>query len=218
MAPSSRAETLRTIIEAERAGAPFLIVEPAEGQTIVHRLRAETVLIGRASRCDVVVADGRVSRGHLRIQPRPGGWVVDDDGLARNGTWVNGHRLIGPRRLTDKDVVTLGASTLTFRAPRPETLVDSTIVDAGLLSSIRMTPAQRRVLVALSRPCIGDGFAAPATNHVIAEELFLSIDTVKAHLRALFEQFAIGDLPNNAKRARLVETALNLGVLNESDY
>jgi hypothetical protein len=154
----------------------------------------------------------------LKIEHLPGGWVADDDGIARNGTRINGRRLMGPRRLADRDVIALGGSTLTFRIPKAETLVGSTIVDAGLLGTIRMTPAQRRVLVALSRPCRGEGFAAPATNQTIAAELFLSVDTVKSHLRSLFEQFSIGDLPNNAKRARLVETALNLGVLHDSDF
>jgi pSer/pThr/pTyr-binding forkhead associated (FHA) protein len=218
MSAPSRPAALRQIIEAERAGEPFLVVEPPDGSARVYPLDGPAVLVGRASRCDLVIDDGRVSRSHLKIQQLPGGWVVDDDGMARNGTRVNGRRLIGPRRLADKDVVMLGGSTLTFRAPKAETLVDSTIVDAGLLGSLRMTPAQRRVLIALSRPCSREAIAAPATNQQIAAELFLSVDTVKSHLRALFEQFSIEDLPNNAKRAKLVETALNLGVLNESDF
>jgi pSer/pThr/pTyr-binding forkhead associated (FHA) protein len=214
----SYAELLRQVNEAERAGGAFLIVEPADAPPTVHPLDEGPVLVGRASRCDVVIADGRVSRMHLKLERLPGGWVADDDGIARNGTRVNGRRLMGRRRLADRDVIVLGGSTLTFRVPKAETLVGSTIVDAGLLGTIRMTPAQRRVLVALSRPCRGEGFAAPATNQTIASELFLSVETVKSHLRSLFEQFSIGELPNNAKRARLVETALNLGVLHDSDF
>lgn len=213
----SHAVLLQQINSAERAGGAFLVVEAA-GNATVHPLDAPLIVVGRASRCDLVLLDGRVSRTHLRIQQLPGGWVVDDDGMATNGTRVNGRRLMGPRRLTDRDVILLGQSKMTFRLPRAETLVDSTIVEAGLLDAVKMTPAQRRVLVALARPCRGEAFAAPATNQLIAEELFLSVETVKTHLRSLFEQFSIGDLPNNAKRARLVETALNLGVLHDSDF
>lgn len=74
------------------------------------------------------------------------------------------------------------------------------------------------MLVALCRPYAdADAFAAPATNQEIADELFLSVDTVKSHLRALFEKFALGDLPPNRKRAALVERALTLGIVSERD-
>jgi hypothetical protein len=36
---------------------------------------------------------------------------------------------------------------------------------------------------------------------------FLSVDAVKSHPRALFEKFAIGDVPQNRKRALLAERA-----------
>ena len=53
-----------------------------------------------------------------------------------------------------------------------------------------VSPAQRRVLVALCRPYKdGADFATPATNSEIGAELHLSVDAVKTHLRALFEKF-----------------------------
>jgi hypothetical protein len=82
----------------------------------------------------------------------------------------------------------------------------------------RITDAHRRVLVALCRPYAdGDAFASPATNQQIADELFLSVDTVKSHLRALFDKFALGDLPQNRKRAALVERVLTLGIVSERE-
>jgi len=53
----------------------------------------------------------------------------------------------------------------------------------------------------------------PATNQQIADELFVSVDAIKTHLRALFAKFGIEDLPQNQKRVRLVELALKTGVL-----
>ena len=47
--------------------------------------------------------------------------------------------------------------------------------------------------------------------------MFLSVDSVKGHLRALFEKFGIGDLPQNQKRVRLVELALRQGVISVRD-
>ena len=51
-------------------------------------------------------------------------------------------------------------------------------------------------------------YATPATNKQIADEVFLSVDAVKGHLRTLFERFELGDLPQNQKRLRLVELTM----------
>jgi DNA-binding CsgD family transcriptional regulator len=60
-------------------------------------------------------------------------------------------------------------------------------------------------------------FATPATNKEIAEEVFLSVDAVKAHLRSLFERFGLENLPQNQKRARLAATALLQGIVTARD-
>ena len=85
-------------------------------------------------------------------------------------------------------------------------------------STITLTDTQRKILIALSRPFReGSHYATPATNQQIADEVFLSLDSVKGHLRALFEKFGIGDLPQNQKRVRLVELALRHGVISVRD-
>jgi DNA-binding NarL/FixJ family response regulator len=74
------------------------------------------------------------------------------------------------------------------------------------------------VLVALCRPFKeGAAFATPATNQEIADELTLSVDAVKTHLRALFEKFGVGALPQNQKRVALVERALQSGLVSERE-
>jgi DNA-binding NarL/FixJ family response regulator len=81
----------------------------------------------------------------------------------------------------------------------------------------QISDAQRRVLLALCRPYKEGGFAAPASNKQIADELFIGIDAVKTHMRALFYAFGVGHLPQNQKRARLVERAFRTGVVSERD-
>jgi predicted ArsR family transcriptional regulator len=82
-----------------------------------------------------------------------------------------------------------------------------------------LSRAQRRVLIALCRPFRGDPpYAVPATNQAIAEELFLSVHSVKSHLRTLFHKFGIEGLPQNQKRARLVALALHSGLVSERDF
>ena len=66
------------------------------------------------------------------------------------------------------------------------------------------------MLEALCRPLSGPGYAAPASNQQIAEELVLSVETVKGTLKALFERFGLEELPQNQKRAALAARALPL--------
>jgi hypothetical protein len=88
--------------------------------------------------------------------------------------------------------------------------------DLPTLSSL--TGSQRAVLIALCRPFKHGGtYAVPTPNQRIAAELFLSQDAVKTHLRALFAKFDVEDLPQNQKRLRLVERALQSGVVRDHD-
>ena len=45
-----------------------------------------------------------------------------------------------------------------------------------------------------------------------------SVDAVKAHLRALFDRFGLGDLPQNEKRSRLAARVLADGILTPRDF
>ena len=81
-----------------------------------------------------------------------------------------------------------------------------------------LTETQRKILVALCRPYkSGEAYATPASNNQSASEVFLGLDAVKNHLRVLFQRFEIGDLPQNQKRARLVECAFQWGLVSERD-
>jgi DNA-binding NarL/FixJ family response regulator len=144
-------------------------------------------------------------------------WTIADDGLSRNGTYVNGRRIAGRRRLCDGDVIRFGATEATFRVPLADTLAETKLpVAAHPVPTL--TPAQRRVLLALARPFDGATEHAVATsNRQIADELVVSVDAVKANLRALFDKFDVGDLPQNRKRARLVELAFSSGVISRRD-
>jgi hypothetical protein len=79
-------------------------------------------------------------------------------------------------------------------------------------NDVRLTDTQLGILAALCRPLVGGNhLATPATNQEIAAEVFLSVDAVKGHLRTLYRKFGIEDLPQNQKRARLVELAIEGG-------
>ena len=181
-------------------------------------LRTGLVTIGRGSSADVVIdGDQLVSRLHSTLERAAGVWTIVDNGLSRNGTFVNGRRVAGRVRLHDRDQIRVGATVLTFCAPA-ELDGLQTLVGDPLPTAARLTTAQRSVLVALCRPYRDDWhYATPSTNQQIAAELSLSLDTVKTHLRILFHKFGIDHLPQNRKRACLVEMALQFGLVSAHD-
>jgi pSer/pThr/pTyr-binding forkhead associated (FHA) protein len=210
----------KTRFEAERAGRPFLLYRNGDDsqQLFVFEPDVAQASVGRRGSSDLVLDwDDQVSRLHAQFDRVEEDWTVVDDGLSRNGTFVNGERLSGRRRLTDGDTVRFGATTMTFRSPRVDEQA-GTAIAGDIPTAVDLSTTQQRVLVALCRPYKdGTAFASPATNQQIAEELFLSVDAVKTHLRVLFAKFGIEKLPQNQKRIRLVERAFYVGVISERD-
>ncbi len=84
-------------------------------------------------------------------------------------------------------------------------------------NDVRLTDTQLGILAALCRPiAAGNRYATPATDQEVAEEVFLSVDAVKGHLRALYRKFGIEDLPDDQRRARLVELAIEGGCVEST--
>ena len=104
-------------------------------------------------------------------------WTVVDDGLSRNGTYLNGNRVTSRQRLGDGDVLDVGGVAIAFRSPAGESVSRPTVTALGPHIGELLTPAQRRVLVALCRPFKDSTYATPATNQQIADELVVSAST-----------------------------------------
>jgi pSer/pThr/pTyr-binding forkhead associated (FHA) protein len=214
------ATELKAQIELERRGVPFLMYRTGDGeQRLVELTPARSPLtIGRRPEAGVSLAwDTEVSRLHSTIEQVGSDWVLVDDGLSRNGSFVNGTRVIGRHRLEDGDRLCFGETVVLFRCPGEGDSGTTGPLPAGA-STMPLTPTQRRVLIALCRPVNESAFATPATNREIAEEVFLSVDAVKAHLRTLFERFGLEGLPQNQKRARLAASVLVTGLLSQRDF
>lgn len=211
---------LKERLAAERSGLPFLAYRDDAGKQVVLILEPdrERVTLGRAPGTDVCVSwDSEVSRLHAELLPVGGDWTVVDDGLSRNGTFLNGERLQGRRRLEHGDEVRLGATVVTFNAPGSPRASETSMAGEQP-DSASLTPTQRKVLIALCRPfASGKPTATPATNKQIAEELFLSVDAVKKQLRTLFAKLGVEDIAQNRKRAVLVERAFQTGAVTKRD-
>jgi pSer/pThr/pTyr-binding forkhead associated (FHA) protein len=205
-------------LAAARTQRAFLIFrDDRRQQRIVTLDSARELTFGRSPGVDVVLEwDPMVSRVHALLECIGGTWMVSDDRLSSNGTFCNGERVRGRRRLSDGDTLRVGETAILFRAESGSS--QNSTVKAPAVRSAKLSDTQRRVLIALCRPYLGDSsFALPATNQDIAAELSLSVDAVKAHLRVLFEKFGIEHLAQNQKRGRLVELAFHTGAITERD-
>jgi FHA domain-containing protein len=207
---------LKQRLEAERRGAPFLVYFDGAGHQVLHELTGPAT-VGRGADCDVALGwDREVSRLHAQLERVGAHWVLADDGLSRNGSFVNGERVVGRRTLREGDRLVFGDTPVIYRAPA-DAGASSTINVATSPAAVNLTPTQKQILVALCRPVRDSAFATPLTNKEIAEEVSLSVDAVKAHLRTLFERFGLEDLPQNQKRARLAAIALLQGIVTQRD-
>lgn len=216
---SATPRELQARIAAERLGTPFLVYRDSSGAQAIVALEeaGDRLTIGRREGNDIALGwDTEVSRVHAALERIGPDWLIADDGLSHNGTWVNGTRVTGQRRLRDGDVIAVGATMLAFVAPAADESQPTATAPRPHVGS-SLTPAQRRVVLALCRPYARGPYAAPATNREIADELVVSVDAVKATLRALFVLFGVDDLPQNRKRAALAEAALRSGAVARRD-
>ena len=210
-------QELRERIAAERAGDAFLLYRDGNGAQVILPLDGDRVTIGRRPANAVALDwDSEVSRVHAELERAGDDWILVDDGLSHNGTHVGGQRVNGRRRLRDGDVISVGTTTIAFCAAVREASTP-TVTSLGPHVSELLTPAQRRVLVALCRPFRDGGYATPATNQQIADELVVTVDAVKSNLRPLFAAFGVDDLPQNQKRASLAMKALRSGVVSRRE-
>jgi len=113
---------------------------PVSGQPI--DVVKDQAVVGRDPSCEIVVADGSVSRRHARLERRSGLWWVVDQGSA-NGTYLNSLR-IAEQALKNGQELRFGA--LAFRVDLkddPEATVATPIVkdDSATLMAAPELPA-----------------------------------------------------------------------------
>jgi hypothetical protein len=94
----------------QRPHVPVLALPEADG----------TVTLGRSRDCDCVLAEPSVSRRHAELRHAGGRWLIRDLG-SRNGTRVNGVRLLGEAEVCPGDRVSFGDAGFRLgAAPRTE--------------------------------------------------------------------------------------------------
>jgi DNA-binding CsgD family transcriptional regulator len=175
----------------------------------LRALDGERVTVGTLESNDLVVDGDGVSRVHAAFERFGEAWCVRDLG-SRNGTFVNGERIIGERALHSGDEILLGRLRLLFRG------LTRGQPTAAIAQAPPLTPRERDVLVALCRPLLGgDVFTEPASIRAIAAELVVSEAAVKQHLARLYVKFDVGARVQLANAA-VARGAVKLGDLGAS--
>ena len=191
--------------------ASYLEVWKLDGPELVP-LAGDRITIGSHESNEVVLsADRTVSRLHAVLEAFPAGWSLRDMG-SRNGTFVNGQKMVGERVLGPGDEFRIGRTRLVLRGGGHG---EHTATEAAQPPPA-LTRRERDVLVALCRPVLsGDVFTEPASIKAMAAELVVSEAAVKQHLLNLYDKFAIYGVDN--RRLELANQAVRRGAVSIAD-
>jgi pSer/pThr/pTyr-binding forkhead associated (FHA) protein len=75
-------------------------------------IRKDVFLIGRGSKCDLVLPHRSISREHAVITKERGGWFIEDLNSA-NGTWLDSEQ-VGKHKIAGGDIIHISNHGLTF--------------------------------------------------------------------------------------------------------
>lgn len=116
-------------------------------------LREQELTIGRdPASAKLVFNRTDVSRVHARLFAGPEGWWCEDAG-SKNGTFVNGRRLVSPVRLWTGDTIRLGELALAFEdqdRPAPDSLLPTPLAVLPAWPAMALEPRGRAQNAALA--------------------------------------------------------------------
>lgn len=176
-------------------------------------LEGDRVTVGTEDTNRVCLADdGTVSRLHAVVENYGSGWTVRDLG-SRNGTYINGRRVLGEQALHPGDELRVGKTRLIFRDLGASDREGRGTQVLALDPRPDLTRRERDVLQALCRPlATSEPFSQPASMRAIAQELVVTDAAVKQHLLRLYDKFGLADKSEN-RRVRLANEAVARGVI-----
>lgn len=127
---------------------------PASGAPI--EITRDETLVGREPTCEIVVADGSVSRKHAKIERRGAVWMVVDQGSA-NGTFVDS-RKVGEEALHNGQELRFGAVNFKVEIPSDEDF-GATVANVPVLDEDDAATVMHKAPPAIPPP--GGGSRAP---------------------------------------------------------
>jgi hypothetical protein len=176
-------------------------------------LGGDRVTVGAEDSNQVCLADdGTVSRLHAVVENYGAGWAVRDLG-SRNGTYINGRRVLGEQALHPGDELRIGKTRLIFRDQDAPARSGRGTQVLDMDAAPDLTRRERDVLHALCAPlATAAPFSQPASIRAIAKELVVTEAAVKQHLLRLYDKFGLTDRSEN-RRVRLANEAVARGMI-----
>jgi hypothetical protein len=182
----------------------------------VLRREARRLTIGRRACNEIAIEwDQEVSRVHAELVASCNTWFVVDDGLSRNGTYVNEVRILGRRRLVDGDMLRIGCTRMVLSDPHEATWDAPTIVGGELPLMAPVSSQQQEILEALCAPMLVLGpHAAPRSDAAVALATNIALDVVASELDQIARRLGFEASPHEAGRADVAAAALRLGLVD----
>jgi pSer/pThr/pTyr-binding forkhead associated (FHA) protein len=206
-----------TVLQARAEASAFLLYDTVldERKTLDFEPLdgPRDVFIGRADdHNDVTLAWApSVSGTHAKIERAGTVWFLEDLD-SKNGTFVNGERLVDRYRLSDGDVFSLSNEA---NAPRFEFNYAAQLEPTASSRDSEppsLTPSQLRLLAGLCVHHLYTGGREPATDKEMAKVLQLSENSIKSGLTPIYRACGLADAGQANKRRRLVEYAIEHGL------
>ncbi|RME49217.1 MAG: FHA domain-containing protein [Chloroflexi bacterium] len=123
--------------------AALLVLKHSSGESHQWELDKPVTTIGRWQANDIVLTSREVSRQHARVLREAGRYLVEDCG-SKNGTYLNGRRLVGAEPLHDGDVIHIPPN---FDFNFVDTGATAPFRTAGEVQPLRLDTEQRRVWI-----------------------------------------------------------------------
>jgi len=179
---------------------PHITVRDTFGNQREIEVSRTPFTLGRQGDNDLVLLDTRISRNHARIIMDNEGYLLEDAG-SRHGTFLNGERITGPRRLKSGDQISLGVTdsySLLFG-------VEEAVLP-GLLEKFEKTAGQTTapqlhhlgLLLQMAQMML----RAPALEEVLITLLDAAIQLANAERGLLFLKEGNGELELNLARGK----------------
>ena len=165
-----------------------LRVTPPIGEPFEHLCEADSLIVGRSSKADLVLSDRFLSRQHARFYREGEGWMVEDLG-SRNTTLLNGRPVAVPGRVSAGDLVKLSETVITIEGfdatssrPRAEDGVKTSSSDTMVLRSASELIAAAERESAGRLKLLNEVHRALAASLTLEELLEVVLDRTFVHL------------------------------------
>jgi sigma-B regulation protein RsbU (phosphoserine phosphatase) len=166
-----------------------LRVTPPIGEPFDHLCEADSLIVGRSSKADLVLSDRFLSRQHARFYRDNDLWMVEDLG-SRNTTLLNGRPLAVPGRVSAGDLVKLSETVISIEGfdasssrPKAEDSVRTSSSDTIVLRSASELIAAAERESAGRLKLLNEVHRALATSGTLEELLEAVLDRTFVHLQ-----------------------------------